>query len=262
MWPSISGISGNQFLWMFGGGVSPQITQILTDTVKAGYGYELQVDFATPFGAPSGISTITLSAGGPVTYPTLSDPSNITSPMVLTSGGGMAIAVRTIGGSGPTGDFTAFSTGIALASPSLAGKPLTASIAVDPDGSTGKGNDDWFIDNVQIQEVMPGDANGDGKVDVNDLTIVLSHFGQSGQTWATGDFNGDGRVDVNDLTIVLSNFGATSGAGIAPVPEPGIFALSAAGLASLLAYASAWSSSAARARQKLALCHFRGKIHA
>ena len=29
---------------------------------------------------------------------------------------------------------------------------------------------------------FPGDANGDGTVDVNDLTIVLSHFGQGGMT--------------------------------------------------------------------------------
>ena len=28
--------------------------------------------------------------------------------------------------------------------------------------------------------VLPGDANGDGKVDINDLTIVLSDFGRSG----------------------------------------------------------------------------------
>ena len=26
----------------------------------------------------------------------------------------------------------------------------------------------------------PGDANGDGKVDINDLTIVLAHYNQSG----------------------------------------------------------------------------------
>ena len=25
-------------------------------------------------------------------------------------------------------------------------------------------------------------------------------------SWATGDFNGDGKVDVNDLTVVLSHF--------------------------------------------------------
>ena len=53
----------------------------------------------------------------------------------------------------------------------------------------------------------PGDANGDGKVDVNDLTIVLANFGQTGMVWSQGEFTGDGTVDVNDLTIVLANFG-------------------------------------------------------
>ena len=56
----------------------------------------------------------------------------------------------------------------------------------------------------------PGDANGDGKVDINDLTIVLTNFGQSGMTWSQGDFNTDGKVDINDLTIVLTNFGQTA----------------------------------------------------
>ena len=56
----------------------------------AGDGYQLDVDFVPPWGTPSGTATITLTPMGPVTYPTLSDPSNITSPMVLTSGGGTA----------------------------------------------------------------------------------------------------------------------------------------------------------------------------
>ena len=35
-----------------------------------------------------------------------------------------------------------------------------------------------------LTPTLPGDANLDGKVDVNDLTIVLAHFGQStGATW-------------------------------------------------------------------------------
>ncbi len=74
-----------------------------------------------------------------------------------------------------------------------------------------------------VESLLPGDANGDGKVDVNDLTVVLSHFGQSGQNWGTGDFTGDGKVDVNDLTIVLSEFGLSTGSsvgGLAAVPEP------------------------------------------
>ena len=51
---------------------------------------------------------------------------------------------------------------------------------------------------------LPGDANLDGKVDINDLTMVLAHYGQSGMTWAQGEFTGDGTVDINDLTIVLA----------------------------------------------------------
>jgi hypothetical protein len=65
-----------------------------------------------------------------------------------------------------------------------------------------------------------GDANLDGIVDVNDLTIVLANFGKTGTTWGQGDFIGDGTVDVNDLTIVLSNFGETAAAALAAVPEP------------------------------------------
>ena len=80
-------------------------------------------------------------------------------------------------------------------------------------------SDAFFLTNP----LLPGDANGDGKVDINDLTIVLSHFGQTGQVWSTGDFTGDGKVDINDLTIVLSHFGETEGAAagnVSAVPEP------------------------------------------
>ena len=67
---------------------------------------------------------------------------------------------------------------------------------------------------------------------------MLSNFGKaSGMSWSTGDFLGDGRVDVNDLTIVLSNFGQTAGAAasISSVPEPSAAALVVAGAACLLA---------------------------
>ena len=83
---------------------------------------------------------------------------------------------------------------------------------------------------------LPGDANLDGRVDVNDLTIVLANFGRYGG-WAIGAFNGDGIVDMNDLTIVLANFGRTSGAGITAVPEPASVVLLAIGAIGLLALA-------------------------
>jgi hypothetical protein len=89
--------------------------------------------------------------------------------------------------------------------------------------------------------LLLGDANGDGRVDINDLTIVLANFGQTGITWSQGEFTGDGTVDINDLTIVLANFGQTAGAsaaGLAAVPEPGTLVLVVASLLGMLA--SAW----------------------
>ncbi len=98
-----------------------------------------------------------------------------------------------------------------------------------------------YMPSVVLQPaLLSGDANGDGRVDVNDLTIVLSHFGQTGMTWAQGEFTGDGTVDVNDLTIVLAHYGQSLGSSAGPVaavPEPGALVLLTAGLASLLACA-------------------------
>jgi probable HAF family extracellular repeat protein len=77
-----------------------------------------------------------------------------------------------------------------------------------------------------LTPLEPGDANGDGQVDINDLTIVLANFGQTGTTWSQGDFTGDGTVDIDDLTIVLTNFGYGVGAASpARVPEPSALAL-------------------------------------
>lgn len=51
-----------------------------------------------------------------------------------------------------------------------------------------------------------GDADLDGEVNVVDLGILATHFGQSGG-WSEGDFNGDGEVNVVDLGVLATNFG-------------------------------------------------------
>jgi probable HAF family extracellular repeat protein len=91
-------------------------------------------------------------------------------------------------------------------------------------------------------QLMPGDANLDGRVDINDLTSVLTNYGKTvGVSWNAGDFNADGKVDINDLTVVLTNYGHSLAAsavagGVSAVPEPGMLALVfAAGLLGLLA---------------------------
>ena len=78
-----------------------------------------------------------------------------------------------------------------------------------------------------LTPALPGDANLDGTVDINDLTIVLAHYGQTGMTWGQGEFTGDGTVDINDLTIVLANYNKSAGAsaGMAAVPEPSCLVL-------------------------------------
>ena len=53
-----------------------------------------------------------------------------------------------------------------------------------------------------------GDFDGDHDVDLADLAVLLSNFGQtSGGTSSTGDLNADGAVDLNDLALLLIGFG-------------------------------------------------------
>ena len=82
---------------------------------------------------------------------------------------------------------------------------------------------DWIIATAPLP---PGDANGDGQVDINDLTIVLANFGLTGAVWSQGEFTGSGTVDINDLTIALANYGyGVSAAGLKAVPEPSCIVL-------------------------------------
>ncbi|MFW6155298.1 MAG: PKD domain-containing protein [Planctomycetota bacterium] len=54
----------------------------------------------------------------------------------------------------------------------------------------------------------PGDADGDGDVDLDDFVILKNNFGTaSGATQATGDFDGNGNVDLDDFVVLKNNFG-------------------------------------------------------
>jgi len=54
----------------------------------------------------------------------------------------------------------------------------------------------------------PGDANGDGSVDLNDFVILKQTFGQNPLVDNRADFNGDGKVDLHDFVILKINFGS------------------------------------------------------
>lgn len=97
---------------------------------------------------------------------------------------------------------------------------VTLAVTGHPDSDfVGDHAEEWTYELVLStipNEVLLGDANGDGSVDLLDLDILGASFGQSPATLEQGDFNGDNVVDLLDLDILGQNFVATASA----VPEP------------------------------------------
>ena len=67
---------------------------------------------------------------------------------------------------------------------------------------------------------LAADVNGDGMVNIQDLVLVSSNFGQTGENHA--DVNGDGAVNIQDLVLVAGAFG--EGAAAAPALHPSVLA--------------------------------------
>jgi hypothetical protein len=68
---------------------------------------------------------------------------------------------------------------------------------------------------VQIADTfrprLPGDADEDGDVDLDDFILLKRNFGiTSGATWRQGDFDGDGAVTLDDFGILKNNFGTVA----------------------------------------------------
>lgn len=64
--------------------------------------------------------------------------------------------------------------------------------------------DQIVFDLYSVEEVTLSDVNGDGQVDIFDLTLVASRYASNDPT---ADLNGDGTVDIFDLTIIAGNYG-------------------------------------------------------
>jgi len=59
----------------------------------------------------------------------------------------------------------------------------------------------------QWDEARPGDANGDGKVDLDDFVILKINFGADPLLDDRADFDDDGDIDLDDFVILKINFG-------------------------------------------------------
>jgi hypothetical protein len=92
-------------------------------------------------------------------------------------------------------------------------KTRSATIRITAAGVTGSPRDVAIVQGVA--DLISGDANKDGVVDVGDLGILAANYGMtSGATWVMGDFNNDGVVDVGDLGILAANYGTGSASAV------------------------------------------------
>jgi hypothetical protein len=118
-----------------------------------------------------------------------------------------------------TGNFT--SIGIATAAQA---KGIAATATAVWAGQTVTGSD------TLIMYTYGGDANLDGKLNVDDYGRIDSNIGTSNAGWYNGDFNYDGKVNVDDYGIIDSNIGVqgppfptgsnAESLSAAAVPEP------------------------------------------
>lgn len=60
------------------------------------------------------------------------------------------------------------------------------------------------VDGLTVEVIaLPGDVNGDGKVDYRDLVGVIDHWGESGTVYNVG---GSGTVGYSDLVFIVNHW--------------------------------------------------------
>ena len=66
---------------------------------------------------------------------------------------------------------------------------------------------------ADFDALIASDVNADGVVNILDLTLIATHFGEISTADQTPnpDVNGDGSVNILDLTLVASYLGRKSG---------------------------------------------------
>jgi len=83
---------------------------------------------------------------------------------------------------------------------------------------------DWDTATLRIiDQLIPGDANLSGVVDLADLSVLAFNWEATGAGWLDGDFDDDGDVDLADLSAMAFHW--SDSVWTPPVPEPATMAL-------------------------------------
>jgi hypothetical protein len=77
--------------------------------------------------------------------------------------------------------------------------------AYDPTGNNATATITVTVNNSVA--LKTGDVDGNGVVDIFDLSILLNHFGQTGVR-SSGDLDNNGTIDIFDLSILLNALGS------------------------------------------------------
>ena len=64
---------------------------------------------------------------------------------------------------------------------------------------------------IPIAQTLPWDINNDGVVDIRDLVLISSRFGEEPSAYPKVDVNKDGKVNILDLILVASHLGESVG---------------------------------------------------
>ena len=63
---------------------------------------------------------------------------------------------------------------------------------------------EYIANRTRGKRVLPGDANGDGRVDSEDFALLVEDYLKA--PVHNTDFNSDGRVDSEDFAILQANY--------------------------------------------------------
>jgi len=177
-------LSTHEIAIQFGPADDVAVTNVMSSKTVVGQGYSLRINITL---ANPGSYTETFNVTAYANTTIIATLTNIT----LTSGNSTTIT------------FTWNTTGFAKGNYTISA--IADTVPGETDTADNSLTDGWIVVTVI------GDINGDFKVDIKDLVLVIKYFGSypgSVKPWnPNADINCDNKVDIKDLVLLIKHYG-------------------------------------------------------